>query len=285
MMLPRARSSAVRLLFFTDLDGTLLDETYSYEAALPALAALQDHGIPLVLVSSKTRAEIEALRRRLGHVHPFIAENGGAIYIPTGTFPFPVEGAIPLTDGLAVVGLGTDYAALRASLVSIRQTTGVSVRGFGDMTAAEVGRLTGLPEADAVLAKQREHDEPFLVEGSEEAERMVLEAITARGLHWTKGGRFYHLTGRSDKGVACRRLLSCYRRLHGDAVASVALGDSDNDLPMLAAVDRPILLRRPDGSHAMPDGLDRIAKADGIGPIGWNQAVLGLLRGTEPISE
>jgi len=59
-------------VIFTDLDGTLLDaETYSYEAARPALAMLKKRQIPVVLCTSKTRAETEAIARRLGLKHPF----------------------------------------------------------------------------------------------------------------------------------------------------------------------------------------------------------------------
>ncbi|MGB9606864.1 MAG: hypothetical protein ACPL88_13400, partial [Bryobacteraceae bacterium] len=54
------------LAVFSDLDGTLLDTArYDFTPALPALAALRRHGFPLVLVSSKTRAEMEYWRRRL----------------------------------------------------------------------------------------------------------------------------------------------------------------------------------------------------------------------------
>ena len=71
------------IVVFTDLDGTLLDaSTYSFEAARPALDALRQQDIPLVLVSSKTRAEIEPIRGRLKQVHPFITENGGGCLYP-----------------------------------------------------------------------------------------------------------------------------------------------------------------------------------------------------------
>ena len=80
------------LIVFTDLDGSLLDSTtYSFKAATPALNALREQGIPLVLVSSKTRAEMEPLRQRLGHCDPFIVENGGAVFVPHGLFDFPLE--------------------------------------------------------------------------------------------------------------------------------------------------------------------------------------------------
>ena len=74
------------LLVFTDLDGTLLDhETYSLEPALPALNTLKEKNIPLIFCTSKTRAEIEMIKSQLHSIHPFISENGGAI------FPFILE--------------------------------------------------------------------------------------------------------------------------------------------------------------------------------------------------
>ena len=42
-----------RWLVFTDLDGTLLDEDYGWEAARPAVEALRAASIPIILNSSK----------------------------------------------------------------------------------------------------------------------------------------------------------------------------------------------------------------------------------------
>ena len=74
-------------VIITDLDGTLLDhDTYSYEAAAHALAEITLRGIPLILNSSKTRSEIEELRERLLNDHPFVVENGAAVYSPIAYF-------------------------------------------------------------------------------------------------------------------------------------------------------------------------------------------------------
>ncbi len=76
-----------RLVIFTDLDGSLLDaETYRYNAARAALEELTACQVPLVLCTSKTRAEVEPLRQELGNTDPFIVENGGASIFPTRTF-------------------------------------------------------------------------------------------------------------------------------------------------------------------------------------------------------
>jgi len=95
-------------LVFTDLDGTLLDDGYQWEAARPALELLRAREIPVVLCTSKTRAEVLPLREDLGLRDPFIAENGGAAYIPRNYFPFALPTA-RVEAGFQVLELGTRY--------------------------------------------------------------------------------------------------------------------------------------------------------------------------------
>src|SRR5437773_10603884 len=104
---------------FTDLDGTLLDPArYAFDEALPALTELRRRRIPLVLVSSKTRAELEPIRDELQNHEPFVAENGGAIFIPKEFFAFPLANAV-LRGASQVVELGTPYAKLRSALMEL----------------------------------------------------------------------------------------------------------------------------------------------------------------------
>ena len=153
------------LIVFTDLDGSLLDPTtYSYEAAKPALIALREQGVPLVLVSSKTRAEMEPLRQRLDHHDPFIVENGGAVFIPHGLFDFPLE-RVRTRYPYQVIELGLPYHMLRDVLKQIEEAVETPLQGFGDLSVETIMQVTGLPHADAILAKQREYDEPYLLQG------------------------------------------------------------------------------------------------------------------------
>jgi mannosyl-3-phosphoglycerate phosphatase len=270
-------------VIFSDLDGTLLDAaSYSYEAAGRALAAIARLGIPLVLVSSKTRAEMEPLRRRLRLPSPFIAENGGAVYIPHDYFPFSVEGAV-LRSEYHVIEIGRPYADLRDALREMAHVFPGRLRGFGDMSEEEVAQYTGLSPAEARLAKQREFDEPFLFTAGQMAVEELRSLAERRGLRCTRGGRFYHLLGDNDKGVASLRLIDAYRRLakeRGHRIETIGLGDSLNDLPMLQVVDCPILVQRPDGSYDPEIAFPDLARVSGIGPAGWNRAVLDLV-GTE----
>jgi mannosyl-3-phosphoglycerate phosphatase len=271
-----------RIMVISDLDGTLLDSaSYSSAAATPALEALKAKGACLVLASSKTRAELESIRVSLGHDGPFIVENGGALYVPAGFFRFPLEGAVS-RGGYEIVQFGTPYTTLRVALKEIASVIGTDMKGFGDMSGEEVAELTGLTHHEAMLAKQREYDEPFVLANDALTEAVCREA-TARGLTCTKGGRFYHLLGPSNKGEACRFLLECCRRQLDPCEGrfyTVGIGDSANDLPMLAAVDQPILVQRPDETYDATVQLPRLIHAPGIGPAGWNAAVITILKGT-----
>ena len=270
------------LIVFTDLDGSLLDgTTYSYNAAIPALTALREQGIPLVLASSKTRAEMEPIRQRLDLHNPFIVENGGAVFVPHGFFEFPLE-RMRTRPPYQVMELGLPYHMLREVLKQIEDALETPLQGFGDLSVETIMQVTGLPRADAILAKQREYDEPFLLQGPQPLIEEVCRQIVTRGLRWTKGGRLFHLTGDNDKGEAASILLRCYhrqQRMRGETerIETIGIGDSINDATLLAMVDYPILVQKPDGSYDPDIQLPRMIHAPGIGPAGWNEAVLDLL--------
>jgi mannosyl-3-phosphoglycerate phosphatase family protein len=256
----------------TDLDGCLLDaSTYAWEPARPALAALKRRKIPLVLCSSKTRAEIEPLHADLGLDAPYVFENGGGIVIPPGAW---WSRAARRDGGPLLVRLGVPLRDLARALMEIAKEAGARLRGFSRLSAREAADLTGLPEADLERARQREHDEPFVLEsGSEE---VVRQAAERRGLRVTKGGRLHHLTGAVDKGKAVRQVLTLLGPGH-----SIGLGDAENDVSLLHAVDRPILVPRPDRQFdpVLTAAFPAADRAHAPGPEGWNQAVLHAVRG------
>ncbi|MHB8766809.1 MAG: HAD-IIB family hydrolase [Deferrisomatales bacterium] len=266
-------------IVFTDLDGTLLDhDTYDALAAAPALQALGRRGVPVVLCSSKTRAEILAIQGRLGLSGPFIPENGGAVLLAGGG---PLEALFPERwAGLPAAVFGTPYSELRSALAGLREEVGGGPRGFGDATDAEVARWTGLAEADAHLARQRDFDEPFLWDPEPAAEVVAAARawLARRGLGLTRGGRFWHLLGRNDKGRAVGWLLDALASRCGVAPPSLALGDSENDLPMLRRADERVLVERPGGGHLVPRPA-ALQAVEGVGPVGWARAVLAWLDG------
>lgn len=282
------------VVIFTDLDGTLLDSnTYSFEGALPALNLLKERGIPLVLSSSKTRTEVEHYRRLLDNHDPFIVENGGAVFIPKGYFPFPIselDSPPRRTDDFyEILELGVPYPSLVQALRDIREELDLDLKGFSDMEKEEVVALSGLSMAEATMALQREWGEPFRADLSPIDMERLEKAVLDRGLRLTVGDRFYHLTGANDKGQAVKALIRIYQSASGGEIKSVALGDSLNDLPMLQAVDIPILLPKSEGGFdlsvissiwsissisSVSSSGNRMILAKEAGPRGWNRAIL-----------
>jgi mannosyl-3-phosphoglycerate phosphatase family protein len=278
-----------KLIIFTDLDGTLLDySTYSFEAALPALQLLKEKDIPLIICSSKTKKEIEYYRKKLGNIHPFISENGGGIFIPKGYFVFEVQnsynppsppfikgglGGFSEENDYHVIRLGAQYSDLRKAIEALR-TEGFRVKGFGDMPARELSEMAGMTIEEAKMAKERDFDEPFIFKGSNAEIKELFHAIEKRGFNVTQG-RFFHILGNSDKGKATSILIDLYKNKY-DRVISIAIGDSPNDIPMLEKVDYPVIIQKSDGSYDAQIDIPHLTKAGGIGPEGWNKAVLSL---------
>ncbi|HJX69001.1 MAG TPA: mannosyl-3-phosphoglycerate phosphatase [Dehalococcoidia bacterium] len=259
-------------LVFTDLDGTLLDSrTYSYQKSLTAINRLKENGIPIIFCSAKTRAEQEIYRRELGLPHPFIVENGSAIFIPRAYFPFSFDYHKAVNDLLAIE-LAIPYSRVRRLLAKIGKENDFHFAGFGDMSAAEVAETTGLNPAFAELAKHREYDEPVRFDSSgEKALSMFLAKIEEFGLNWSYGGRLYHVMGGGGKGKAVEILATLYRRMWGD-IRTVGLGNGLNDSPMLSQVDIPILVQKRDHNWEDID-LPRLRKVQGVGPEGWSRAI------------
>ncbi len=265
------------IIVFTDLDGTLLDESYSFAAAQPALRKIAESAIPLILCSSKTRKEIEHYRGKMENSHPFISENGGGIFIPEGYLldETLLERFSPAAEnGYRVIRLGTPYRELRKVIAELR-AEGFPITGFGDLSMDELVKQTGLPLDEALLCKERDFDEPFLFNGNEGEKEALFLSIRSKGLSTTQGV-FFHLLGDNDKGKAVRIVSEIFRAQYG-FITTVALGDSPNDLPMLESVDFPVAVKRPDGRHHPSLSLPNLYKAKGVGPLGWNSAILDLL--------
>lgn len=263
---PGPSGQTPRLVVFSDLDGTLLDERYRHDAADATLARLRAARVPLVLTSSKTRAEMVRIRAELAPGQPVIFENGCGI-------------ATPGADGEdEIERFGPDYAALRTTIAAVRTETGADFRGFGDMSEDEVAERTGLPRDDARRARAREASEPGVFTGSDEDLETFRRALAAHALRLVRGGRFLHVMPRTDKADAVRRVAARLRAAEPDAPwLTIVAGDSDNDADMLRAADRAVVIRRRDGSWLELGRDAQVLRSEAVGPAGWAECIGRLL--------
>lgn len=265
-----------RLLISTDLDGTLLDHhTYSPAPADRLFAILDKLDIPWVLNTSKTFAELVSLRQALGNSHPFVVENGCAIYVPQ-TSDIARDLKLPTFGDYRVKRLGVERQTLLDALNKLQ--TQFEFKGFSDMSVDEVIDLTGLKLSDAKSAMERQFTEPLLWKDSEIALTAFTQLLDQQGLKVVRGGRFVHLMGKSDKAQAQQWLAQQYQALWKEPVEVMALGDGENDSAMISAALLPVQIRSP--SHDFPtlDPKVHAYQTQGVGPAGWYEAVSQVLK-------
>lgn len=258
-----------RLIFFSDLDGTLLDhDNYDWSAAKPAMERLAASEIPVVLNSSKTISEIREVRERMGNHAPFIVENGAAVVIPANCFGSAEE---------QVKRFGAPRSEVLALLAGLREE-GFAFSGFADMSPAEISKHSRLTEAEAELARDRVATEPMLWQGDEESLAAFRQKLEAANCRLVQGGRFLHAMGNFDKADGVRFLLNKYRELDpaGQLIA-VALGDSPNDQHMLEQADIAVIVRGVQSDSVVLPSQSRAIRSLKAGPAGWNECVLNLL--------
>ena len=267
-ILLRLMCAESKLLVVTDLDGTLLSESYSWALAQPALDAMRRMGVPLVLNSSKTVMEMQALARELKTDAPIVAENGGLIAVPNHTSEageFDVE----------LTGLSRDFILAKAH--ALRVEAGYQFAGFADWSADEVAQRTGLTLSQAEAAQARYATEPILWEDSEERLLEFQAALAGSDIRILRGGRFLHLMGQADKADGSAAALKYFKKAMPDVVWKlVALGDSANDLAMLEAADIAVVIPRTDGGRIQPKA-PRVIYAPYLSSHGWSEAMLKIL--------
>jgi len=251
------KSEGKKIIVFADLDGSLLNDRYEYDQIEPIIHQLLSLNVSIVFASSKTRNEIDFYRNKWQITDPFIIENGSAIQIPENYFGIHYE-FTRRVQGYSIIELGTAYCIIREKLDIVRNCTGAKIVGFGDMTAEEIAKDSGLPLYLAQLAKKRQYSEPFkILDGSE---KEVLDAISSEGLCYTRGGRYLHALGNCDKGKATSILKNLYLQQF-KRIFSIGVGDSDNDLTMLKIVDKPFFVNKTTDKKALWKEIESIARA------------------------
>ncbi len=269
--------TAANTVIFTDMDGTLLDHhTYSFDAARPTLAALAKAHIPVIPTTSKTYAEMLVLRKTIGLEGPFIVENGAAVYIPHGFFEQKPAGTL-WQDGFWC----KSFISSKSHWLQLLERVGQQFTGqfdhFSSMSIADIQAATGLDEAAAARAAQRQFGEPVLWKGSEEDKQAFISTMRDRGAFPLEGGRFIHISGDANKGAALRWFMEEYSRQGHSPTTSIALGDGKNDIAMLEAAD--IAVRIASDNHPPPaiNKNDRVYTSTLTGPEGWTEMLTQLL--------
>ena len=273
---------APRQIIFTAVEGTLLHPAPgSWSAVLEALQALARQGIPLVLSSRGNRAQLDPLRRKLQHGHPFLTESGGGLFIPDGYFNLRLEGATR-AGRLFCVPFARPHAEAAAAVQEIAAEAGASVVAFSQMSSREIARNCGVSTREAELSRQREFSEMFFFAGETvKAPRRFSQIARGKGWETIPGDPFWELraTILRNGEPAPRYLMGIYRKSLHVKLRSVGIASQAQDLHLLSVTDTAVVLPRRPGEfdEALISRLPRALRGEQAGPAGWSQAILKIL--------
>ena len=248
-------------------------------AASEALIEIERRNIPLILSTRGTRAQLETLRRKIEHGHPFTTEGGGGLFIPDGYFALRLEGAKRVGRYLCVP-FGRSAEEAGTAVQDIAREAGAQVVRYAEMTAREIARNTGVPERDAQASREREFSERFFFAGNADLAFPSFEKIAReRQWHMRRVEPFWELCSGNDEGKAVRYLMRLYRQALRSRIRSVGIGSCLEDLSLLAASDQAFVLPASGGrfDDRLLAKLPNSAKIAVPGAPGWNQTVLDAL--------
>lgn len=259
-------------IVFTDIDGTLIDMyTGKFKGTDRLIKILIKNRVPVVLCSAKTRSEQEYIRANLGLSDPFIVENGGAVVIPDGYFDDQELNMYTMKDGYHLIEIGGRSSEIKEKLSRIRNDFKIEFKGASDLTLNELSKKLNMSLPFAKRMSRREYGETILEIDHQDLNRFI-KICKENGLKVIHGGRYIDITLGNDKGKATQVLIDLFKKKYLPRdVIFIGFGDSENDLPMLKLMDRPVLVQRTDGSW-YESKMKNVIKSTGIGPVGWKNS-------------
>ncbi len=255
-------------LLVTDLDGSLLNHyDYSFAAALPAMKRLESLHIPVILNTSKTYLETIEIQQQLSLHAPFIVENGSCLYLPKHQFDVVPSQFAFSRDDFWGIKLGRGFKEITRLLDKTLNDNDQLIK-LTDCSQQQVVDLTGLSPAQAHAAVQREYSQPVLWQGDSAGLAAFKQRLQRQSLNTLQGGRFLHIQGATDKGLAIEKMKSFYT----SNVRTVVIGDSANDLAMLRHADIPVVIKSPGNDYLLQQqSFPFISESEA--PAGWCEGV------------
>jgi mannosyl-3-phosphoglycerate phosphatase family protein len=278
---------AVAWRVVSDVDHTLLEAPSETALAGQALHQLGQRGIPTLLASSKTFAEMVAFQT-LAELppQPFLFENGCGIGWPSASWPAAVGEPQQLLGAYGAIVRGGDPVRLRTLLHQLRASGGLRFSLLEELDFSAIQQLIGLEEPLARLALQRLASVPLVWQDDETAQERLRRHLAEDGLRAVSGGRLLHVAPPCNKAEALAQVLSWL----GEAPHTtnlLACGDSENDRALLECADVALVFHpadRPAMALAPPVAerprITRTAIAGG--PEAWLVAVEAALAEAAP---
>jgi len=233
---------------------------------LDEFAARLDHeAVPAVWLTSRSRLQFDDARRKHGHTHPFIAEDGCAVYLPEDYFHLRPASGASRTNKAATLRLGRFTCipvaevlpAAAEALQTLSRDTGVPVVTLRSLSPRELVQNTGLPLREAELARQRDFDDIFFFAGAsdEEVEKFLKEGRN-RNLQFRTHGVLWSVAVGASVQRSIRELAKLYDRALRYHAHTIGIATPDSAPGLFPFCERTILLTDRKSATASLDQPD-----------------------------
>ena len=245
-------------------------------------AALDHAGIPAVWLTGRSRLQFDDARRKHGHTHPFIAEDGCAVYLPEDYFHLRPESTISKTQKAVTVRLGR-FTCLPVAealpvaaegLESLSEDAGVPIVTLRSLSPRELSQNTGLPAREAELSRQRDFDDLFFFAGvSEQNIQRFLAEGRARKLEFRQHGVLWSAAIGASVPRCIRDLSKLYDRALRYHAHTLGIATPELAAGLFPSCERKILLtaRKSESETGDAPGGRGVRQMDLHSPRLWEQ--------------
>jgi mannosyl-3-phosphoglycerate phosphatase len=254
----------MKVIIFTDLDASLLhEEAFSCLEIIDVLHSLLADGVLIIPNTSKTEVETRNILESLNLKIPFIVENGAKLCDIHCSFQFIGE-----TDK----EFGTDTSELNVRLEKLGDLSFMSdFQPITTLKPEKASEILGLTGAELEDALDRKYSSLYQYIGPKSKIPFWQENLSKVGLNLSQGGRAFAVSGCHDKSTPIKwlseKLVSMGQRLP----KIIAIGDSNNDKPMLLASSVACVIPHLNGSRLALPEHPCVIFADEPAPFGWQR--------------
>jgi D-glycerate 3-kinase len=256
------------IFIFTDLDGSLLNHNnFEFNTIKPFILKCLRNNIRIIPNTSKTKNEVEFFSEQLGVDIPYIVENGSAIH----------------NLDLVCSHFGKNNKSLILSRTAdeifeiFNNKVPLSLRNqclfLKDMNASKQSKVLGLNGEKLTSALNRLYSIPLIFNGPIEIKNELISIFNDLDIKLHEGGRVINICDNCSKGDAMKIIL---KKMEGikKKYHSIVIGDSPNDISMLALSNQPCVVPLPDQENLNKLKLKKVIRANQVAPDGWKEVVL-----------
>ena len=256
------------ILIFTDLDGSLLNHSnFEFYTIKPFILKCLRNNIKIIPNTSKTKNEVEFFSEQLGVDIPFIVENGSAIHnldLVCSHFDKNIKSLILSRTANEIFEIFNNKVPL-----SLRN----QCLFLKDMNASKQSKVLGLNGEQLTSALNRLYSIPLIFNGPIEIKNELISIFNDLDIKLHEGGRVINICDNCSKGDAMKIILKKMEDIK-KKYHSIVIGDSPNDISMLALSNQPCVVPLPDQENLKKLKLKKVIRANQVAPDGWKEVVL-----------